>query len=107
MDAALVSFVPWGEQAPPTESVVRRRFEAEGLRVDCWSNRGGDYYDAHAHAFHKVLHVLSGDITFSLPELGQEFTLRPGDRLELSPGVLHHAFVGPDGVACLEGKRLS
>ena len=106
MDAALVSYVPRGEGEAPTEDSVRRRFEAEGLRIDRWSNRGNDYYDARMHVFCKVLHVLSGDITLSLPELGQEFRLRPGDRLELSPGVLHHAFIGPDGVSCLEGKRL-
>ena len=107
MDAALVSYVPWHGEEPPSEDSVLARFEAEGLRVDRWSNRGGDYYDPHANAFHKVLHVLRGHITFSLPELDQEFTLRPVDRLELSPGVLHHGFVGPEGVACVEGKRLS
>jgi quercetin dioxygenase-like cupin family protein len=106
MDAALIQIVPWSSAEPPNEETLRRRFEDEGFRTSCWSSDADNYYDARTHAFYKALTVLEGDITFSIPELGHEVTLRPGDRLELAPGVLHHAFVGPRGVCCLEGKRL-
>jgi quercetin dioxygenase-like cupin family protein len=105
MDAALIEVIPWNRDEAPTESNIMRQFEQEGLAVCCWSNTAGYYYDAHTHAFHKILSVIEGEITFSLPELDQEVTLKPGDRLVISPGVLHHAFVGPEGVCCVEGKR--
>ena len=106
MDAKSVNYVPWNEPEPPTEEFIFEQSEAEGWRVERWVVPGGEYDGPHIHAFHKMLHVVEGNVTFDLPELGQEYTLRPGDRLELPPGVLHHSFVGPDGVAAIEGKRL-
>jgi quercetin dioxygenase-like cupin family protein len=105
-DVPLIQMIPWNEEEPPKEEELRRQFEVEGLRASSWSTERDELYDARTHVFHKVLCVLEGDITFSMPELGEEITLRPGDRLELSPGVLHQAFVGPSGVLCLEGQRL-
>ena len=44
----------------------------------------------------------AGSITFELPELGQRLDLVAGDRLDLPAGTRHAAFVGGDGVTCLE-----
>lgn len=105
MDASLIEVIPWNRDESPSESAIIDQFEREGLAASCWSNDAHDYYEPHTHAYYKILSVVEGEITFSLPEIGQEVTLRPGDRLVLSPGVLHHAFVGPHGVCCIEGRR--
>ncbi len=96
---------PWIESEPPTELALLRRYEAEGLHPYAWSNDPGDVYAAHTHADHKVLYCLRGSITLTLPDTGQQITLNPGDRLDLPPGVLHAATVGPRGVVCLEAYR--
>jgi quercetin dioxygenase-like cupin family protein len=75
---------------------------AEGLRLYQWSNSPHDVYAAHSHPYHKVIYVVSGSITFGLPEEGKTLNLNAGDRLELPPGVLHDAVVGAGGVVCLE-----
>lgn len=81
---------------------VGDRLAAEGLVAGSWSNAPGDRYGAHRHGYDKVLVCGQGSIDFELPELGRTVTLSSGDRLDLPAGTLHGAFVGTDGVTCLE-----
>jgi quercetin dioxygenase-like cupin family protein len=104
-DTSLVEVRPWTFDQPPTESALRRILSEEGLRPYQWSNGPGDVYDAHAHGYHKVIYVLQGTIAFGLPDQERQVSLRAGDRLELPPGVVHDAVVGPEGVVCLEAHR--
>ena len=76
------------------------RLRIEGLEAASWSNGPGDTYDAHRHAFDKVLVCARGSITFGL--VGRRVDLAEGDRLDLPAGTSHDAVVGPDGVTCLE-----
>jgi quercetin dioxygenase-like cupin family protein len=101
MTAARVT--AWPHDRPPSESALRALYAAEGLAAYRWSNGPHDRYQAHRHSYHKVIYVVSGAITFGLPESGETAALTAGDRLDLPAGVLHDAFVGPDGVVCLEG----
>ena len=83
---------------------------AEGLPVSSdWVNGPGEVYAAHSHPYHKVLFVAEGTIVFTLPfdpaqgdRQGRTVRLREGDRLDLPPGTVHSAVVGPEGVTCLE-----
>jgi quercetin dioxygenase-like cupin family protein len=77
----------------------------QGLSPYAWSNGPHDAYSAHTHGYDKVIYVVSGSITFGLPELDRKLTLNPGDRLDLPRGAVHDALVGPNGVVCLEGHR--
>lgn len=73
-----------------------------------WSRTGGrtapaERYQLHQHSYHKVLYCASGSVTFHLPGTGQQIRLRPGDRLDLPPGIGHTAMVGREGARCVEG----
>jgi quercetin dioxygenase-like cupin family protein len=96
---------PWTGEESPTEAAIRRLFASEGLSSYLWSNAPGDVYAAHSHAYHKVIVVVRGAITFGLPDTDEQVTLHAGDRLDLPAGVMHNAVVGPEGVVCLEGHR--
>ena len=97
--------IRWEEKHLPTEVELRETCNREGLSPYAWSNGPYDTYAAHSHAYHKVIYVVRGSITWVLPELGQEIDTHPGDRLELPRGTLHAARVGPQGVTCLEAHR--
>lgn len=96
---------PWAGPTTPTESTLRQLMAGEGLDPYSWSNAPYDVYSAHTHSYDKVIYVVQGDITFGLPELGQELKMTAGDRLDLPAGVIHTAQVGNEGVLCLEGHR--
>lgn len=101
----IINTLQWNRKEPPTEAALKRIFTEEGLQPYRWSNAPGDVYGAHSHSYHKVIYVVSGSIIFGLPHTGQSVTLHPGDRLDLPPGVVHDAVVGPEGVVCLEAHR--
>ncbi len=100
-----ITVIPWSQDEPPSEKVVRRLLVEEGLSPIRWSNRPKDRYSTHTHDFAKVLVVVQGSITFGLPDTEEEVILNLGDRMELPAGVAHNALVGPQGVACLEAYR--
>ena len=74
----------------------------QGLSPYAWSNGPHYTYSEHTHSYDKVIYVVRGSITFSLPELGQQLTLKAGDRLDLPAKTVHAAVVGSQGVVCLE-----
>ena len=78
------------------------RLRAAGFKPNSWSNGPGDRYAAHDHGYDKVIVVVSGSIRFGLPDRGDAVELGPGDRLDLPASTQHDAFVGPEGVRCLE-----
>ena len=96
---------PWADSAVPTQTMLWQLMAEEGLNPYSWSNGPRDIYSAHSHSYNKVIYVVQGSITFGLPELGKELTLKAGDRLDLPAGVIHDAQVGAQGVLCLEAHR--
>ncbi|MEA2532818.1 MAG: hypothetical protein QOJ93_629, partial [Actinomycetota bacterium] len=64
---------------PPSDSVLRDAFRAEGLSPYAWSNGPGDRYGVHTHSYDKVLYCASGSITFHVE--GADVTMKAGDRL--------------------------
>jgi mannose-6-phosphate isomerase-like protein (cupin superfamily) len=100
MTAPLVT--PWVDSTHPTESTLMQLCAEERLSPYSWSNGPHDTYSAHSHSYAKVIYIVSGSITFGLPELGQQLTLNAGDRLDLPANTVHDAVVGAQGVVCLE-----
>jgi quercetin dioxygenase-like cupin family protein len=107
MVKATVTVQAWPHAEAPTEAIIRQQLEAERLSYYAWGNGPGDVYAAHTHAYHKVIYVVQGSITFGLPAEGKQIQLNPGDRMDLPSGIRHEAVVGPEGVLCLEGHRYS
>jgi quercetin dioxygenase-like cupin family protein len=79
---------------------IQERFRAEGLSPHPWGNAPGDVYGRHSHDYDKVLYCVQGGITFHGRD--GDYSLVPGDRLEIEAGTEHAATVGPEGVECME-----
>lgn len=96
---------PWAGPVFPSQSMLWRLMSDEGLSPYAWSNGPHDAYAAHSHSYDKVIYVVQGSITFGLPELDKQLTLKAGDRLDLPAGTVHDAVVGAQGVTCLEAHK--
>jgi quercetin dioxygenase-like cupin family protein len=83
---------------------LMRRLRAEAEACYSWSNAAGYRYAAHRHSYRKILYCVSGSIRFDLEEDRRQIEMSAGDRLDLPPGTLHSALVGPAGVTCIEGQ---
>jgi quercetin dioxygenase-like cupin family protein len=88
------------------EMKLMERLRAEAEHCYSWSNGPGDRYAAHSHAYEKVLYCVAGSITFLLEAEDRRLPLQPGDRMVLPAGTPHSAVVGPEGVTCIEGRRV-
>ena len=103
--------IRWQEAEPPQEQDLRRRMQQENLSPYAWSNEPGVSYAVHSHNYEKVLYCVLGSIRFVLPDVRdnanvpETIDLAPGDCMLLPPGVRHSAYVGPQGVTCLEAPR--
>jgi mannose-6-phosphate isomerase-like protein (cupin superfamily) len=76
---------------------------AEGLLVTEWSDAPNVSYDSHTHLHREVRVVLTGAMSFVVGS--STFPLGPGDRIDLAPGEIHSARVGPSGVTYLAGRQ--
>jgi len=85
-----------------SEAEILKQFTEEGLSAERWSNEPHAVYAPHHHPYGKILWVASGSIVFTLEDEKREVSMKSGDRLELPPGTVHSAVVGPQGVVCLE-----
>jgi uncharacterized protein YjlB len=103
MSTALVT--PWADPVTPAQATLWHLMTDEGLNPYSWSNSPFDVYAAHSHSYDKVIYVVQGSITFGLPQLGKQLTLKAGDRLDLPAGTVHDAQVGAQGVVCLEAHK--
>jgi hypothetical protein len=95
--------VCWGCPTPPTPAELQTQLLKEGLFPYDWSNSPGDFYPPHVHDYDKVIMVVRGSITWTLPQTEETIETRAGDRIDLPRGTWHAAEVGPQGVTCLEG----
>jgi uncharacterized protein YjlB len=100
--------VRWQEAMIPQEQELRRRMQQQGLSPYSWSNGPSDTYAVHSHSYEKVLFCVRGSIRFVLPDqpdTSRNIDLNPGDCMILPARVRHSAYVGPQGVTCLEATR--
>lgn len=73
----------------------------EGLFVVEWTDAPGVIYPEHRHPGREVRVVLSGALSVGAGD--STFELCAGDAIELEPGELHWARVGPEGATYLAG----
>jgi quercetin dioxygenase-like cupin family protein len=106
MQTHIIHIQKWAHPYAPTETELYQQMVSEGLSPYKWSSDPQEIFSAHAHAYGKVIYVVSGSITFGFPIDGEPTILNPGDRLELPAGIRHNAVAGINGVACLEAQSL-
>ena len=99
------TFTKWTWGPDVREDEFRAQLHADGLRPYVWSNGPNFEYSAHTHSYTKVIYVVSGSITFLLPDSEEDIDMQAGDRLVLPARVLHAATVGTEGVVCLEAAK--
>ncbi len=79
-----------------SKEVLKRDGKVEA--VECVkTDAAGTVYPVHTHDYPEVRVVVRGYLRVGLPESGEEFTLGPGDRLDLPADTPHWADVGEQG----------
>ena len=96
----------WNKETTPSLEALRSALTGEGLVVSEWMDPAGTVYPVHTHEYPEVRIVVHGQLRIGLPETGEEFTLTPGDRLDLPADTPHWADVmGPGAVVYLSATK--
>ncbi|MRJ06414.1 MAG: cupin domain-containing protein [Epsilonproteobacteria bacterium] len=75
---------------------VVQSLQKQGYKnIFLWRDKKGTYYPLHAHPYEEIRVVLDGELVI-VEENGTRHHLRKGDRLKVSPGLRHEAFVLED-----------
>jgi quercetin dioxygenase-like cupin family protein len=97
----------WNEDADGafSEEAMRRKLEAAGYMVYCYTYPPGTSFPEHTHAMDKIDAVVSG--RFRMVVAGHFVILGPGDWVEVPRGVHHTAAViGDEPVVSLDAVRV-
>ena len=82
-----------------------QEMKSRGFDAHTWSNGPHFAYPVHDHPYDKLILVLEGSIRFDMPRDGTSHPMSAGDRLAIPAHTPHSAFVGAQGVTCLEGQQ--
>ena len=86
-------------------SLISQRMASEGLQPYRWKNGPHFRHAPRSYRCNKVVYCVQGLLTVIFPDIGQEITLYPGDRLDVARGIRYGQIVGAAGAECLESDR--
>lgn len=97
----------WNKETAPSLDALRTALTGEGFATTEWTDNPGTVYPLHSHEYPEVRWVIRGQLRIGLPESGEEFVLKAGDRLDLPSDAPHWIDVyGASPVVYLIGTRL-
>ncbi len=87
----------WNKETTPSLQALRAALTGEGFQISEWADPPGTVYPVHIHGYPEVRWVVRGQLRIGFPESGEEFTLGPGDRLDVPADAPHWVDVDPLG----------
>ena len=87
----MMDVVRWPGPKKPTLDELRRKLKGEGLESEIYTDRPGVKYGRHKHDFDDFVVIVEGKMKIATD--GHEWTLGPGDRLDIPANTLHRAEV--------------
>ncbi len=85
----------WTEETPPGPEEMKAQLREEGFSgIHEFSDAPGREYPDHQHGYVEVRWVVDGEVTFGVD--GREYTLGPGDRLNMPANTVHNARMHPE-----------
>ncbi len=100
----MMDVIRWGKPKKPTLEELKRKLETEGLASELYSDRPGTKYGRHKHPFDDFIVIVSGKMKL-ITDAG-EWTMKPGDRLDIPANTSHAAeVIGKEDVAYLSAAK--
>ncbi len=85
----------WNKETVPSLEALRTALTGEGFQTSEWADPPGTVYPVHTHGYPEVRWVVHGHLRIGFPESGEEFILKPGDRLDVPADAPHWVDVDP------------
>lgn len=99
----MIDVVRWPKSSKPTEAELRAMLKKEGLEAEIYADRPGTKYGRHKHDFNDFVVIVSGKMLLATD--AHEWTLKPGDRIDLPANTFHRAeMLGKEEVRYLSAQ---
>lgn len=100
----MLDVVRWNKPRKPALEDLQRMLQSEGLECELYADSPGTKYGRHKHPFDDFIVIVSGKMKIITDT--QEWTLKPGDRLDLPANTSHAAVVvGKEEVRYLSAAK--
>ena len=100
----MTEIVRWNKSKKPTLVELQAMLRAEGLACELYADAPHTKYGRHKHAFEDFIVIVTGKMKL-ITDL-HEWTLKPGDRLNLPANTVHSAeMMGKDEVQYLSAAK--
>ncbi len=90
----------WSRDYESAEEELQQLFVTKNIVTERWEAAEFQAFDSHSHEYDKKLWCAEGSIRFAVGD--QQFSLQPGDALDLPAGAVHQATAGISGCVCYE-----
>ncbi|MCF7803839.1 MAG: cupin domain-containing protein [Candidatus Marinimicrobia bacterium] len=85
----------WNREEPPDPEQLKQQLRKEGYGgIHAFTDRPGATYGDHQHDYIEVRWLVQGEVTFGVN--GEDYTLKPGDRLDMPANTVHDARIHPE-----------
>jgi quercetin dioxygenase-like cupin family protein len=100
----MMDVIRWTRTKKPGLEELKALLKTEGLESELYSDRAGTKYGRHKHDFDDFIVIVSGKMKLATDE--HEWTLKPGDRLDLPANTFHRAeMMGKEEVRYLSAAK--
>ena len=100
----MMDVVRWTKSKKPELKELKEMLAKEGLESELYSDPPGMKYGRHKHDFDDFIVIVTGKMMLSTDIA--EWTLKPGDRLDLPANTFHRAeMVGKEEVKYLSAAK--
>jgi quercetin dioxygenase-like cupin family protein len=100
----MMDVIRWTKTKKPALEELQAMLKSQGLASELYSDRAGTKYGRHKHDFDDFIVIVTGKMKLATDE--HEWTLKPGDRLDLPANTFHRAeMIGKEEVRYLSAAK--
>ena len=90
----------WSKHYESAEEELVGLLRLKNIKAERWTAEAGEEFAPHSHEYDKQLWCAEGSIVLRIS--GKNYSLQPGDALDLPANTIHEATTGLTGVVCYE-----
>jgi len=100
----MIDVVRWTKSKKPSLEELKKVLDTQGRESELYSDKPGTKYGRHKHPFDDFIVIVAGKMRIITD--AAEWTLKPGDRLDLPANTVHAAeMMGKEEVKYLSAAK--
>ncbi len=95
----------WSRAYESAEEELLELLQSQKIEAERWTADGDEAFESHVHSLDKKLWCAEGSIVFIVD--AKNYSLQPGDALDVPAFATHRAVAGFSGCVCYESPKVN